>query len=86
MTKRYVSEKLLNEMPRSLTDFIWYLWEVYCDPDAKESRFLLQSDGNGQRVTIPLIDKTVVQDFGTAFNTVILIRKCGSKYYMSQQY
>ena len=85
MIEKHVSERLMREMPRFLINFIWYLWDTYCDPDTEESLFLLQSDGNGQRVTIPLIDKTVVQDFGTAFNTTITIRKDGFKYYMSRR-
>ena len=85
MIEKHVSERLMNEMPRFLINFMWYLWEKYCDPDTEESLFLLHSDGSGQRVTIPLIDKTVVQDFGTAFNISITIRKDGSNYYMSRQ-
>ena len=85
MAEKYVSERLLNELPRSLINFLWYLWEVYFDPTTKESLFLLQPSGCGQRVIIPQIDKSIEQDFGTAIDVTILIRKNGSKYYMSRQ-
>ena len=85
MGEKYVSERLLNELPISLINFIWYLWEVYCDSSAEESLFLLQSGGSGQRVVIPRLNKTIEQDFGTAIDSKILIRKDGSKYYMSRR-
>ena len=85
MIEKYVSERLLNEMPKSLINFLWYLWDVYCDPSVEENMFLLYPGDSGQRVTISLIEKTVEQDFGTAIKSIILIRKEGSKYYMSRQ-
>ena len=85
MAEKYVSERLLNELPKSLINFIWYLWEAYYDPTAKESLLILQSGGSGQRVIIPQINKSIEQDFGTAIDVTILIRKEGSKYYMSRQ-
>jgi len=85
MAEKYVSERLLNELPKSLINFIWYLWEVYSDPTIKESLFLLQAGKSGQRVIIPQINKCIEQDFGTAIDVTILIRRDGSKFYMSPQ-
>ena len=85
MAERYVSERLLNELPKSLINFIWYLWEAYFDPAAEGCLFLLQSGGSGQRVVIPQLNKTFEQDFGTAVDVTILIKKDGAKYYMSQK-
>ena len=85
MAEKYVSERLLNELPKSLINFIWYLWEVYYDPTAKESLLILQPGSRGQRVVIPQLDKSIEQDFGTAIDVTILIRRDGSKYYMSRQ-
>jgi hypothetical protein len=84
MVEKYVSERLLNELPRSLINFIWYLWEAYCDPDAPESIFLLKPGEIGQRVVIPQFNKSIEQDFGTSIDATILIRGDGSKYYMSR--
>ena len=85
MAEKYVSERLLDELPKSLINFIWYLWEVYSDPTSKESLFILESGRDGQRVIIPKLDKFIEQDFGTAIDAIILIRRDGSKYYMSRQ-
>ena len=85
MAEKYVSERLLNELPNSLINFIWYLWEVYCDPAIEESLLLLQSGSSSQRVFIPQINKSVEQDFGTVIDAIIVIRRDGSNYYMSRQ-
>jgi hypothetical protein len=85
MVEKYVSERLLNELPRSLINFIWYLWEFYCDPAATESIFSLSPGESGQRVVIPQFDKSIEQDFGTSIEATILIRSDGSNYYMSRQ-
>jgi hypothetical protein len=83
--EKHVAEGLLNELPRSLLNFIWYLWEVYFDPAIKESMFILQSGNNVQRVIIPKLNKSIEKDFSTAVDAIILIRKDGAKYYMSRQ-
>ena len=85
MDERFISERLLEEMPRPLINFIWYLWEIYCDSTANESQFILKSDGNSQSVTIPHIDKTIQQYFGAAIDATIIIRKNDTKFYMSRQ-
>jgi hypothetical protein len=85
MVEKYVSERLLDELPRSLVNFIWYLWEAYCDPDAPESVFLLKPGESSQRVVMPQFDKSIEQDFGASIDATILIRGDGSKYYMSRQ-
>ena len=85
MTEKYVSERLLNEMPRPLINFLWYLWEMYCNPVAGDIIFVLRSGDNGQQVTMPLIGKTVEQEFGASIDSTILIRKEGSKYFMSRK-
>jgi hypothetical protein len=84
MVEKYVSEGLLNELPRSLINFIWYLWEVYCDPAIEESVFLLQPGESGQRVVLPQFDKSIEQDFGTSIDATILIRRDRLSYYMSR--
>jgi hypothetical protein len=85
MVEKYVSEGLLNELPRSLINFVWYLWEAYCDPYASESVFLLQPGESGQRVIISQFDKSIEQNFGTSIDATILIRWDGANYYMSRQ-
>ena len=85
MDDNYVSEELLKEIPQSLINFLWYLWDVYCDPDSEVSLLLLQAEDDGQRVTIHPEIMTIKQDFGTAITATILIRKEGSKYYMSRR-
>ena len=85
MCDRFISMHLLNEIPRPLIYFIWYLWDVYCDPTANESLFLLKPGITGQRVTIQHINKTIEQDFGTAIEVTVTIQKNGSKYHMSRQ-
>ncbi|MCL2621334.1 MAG: hypothetical protein FWD97_10420, partial [Defluviitaleaceae bacterium] len=47
MVERYISEQLMNELPRYFINLLWYLWEIHCDPDAKESIFILQYIKNG---------------------------------------
>ena len=85
MIEKFVSEQLLSQMPLPLLNFLWYLWDVYCDPNSAESILLLQPGEGCQRVTIPMAGKTVEQDFGTYIDATILIRKDGTKYYMSRQ-
>ena len=85
MGEKYISELLLNELPNSLINFIWYLWEAYFDTATEESLFLLQSGKGGQRVILPQLNKFIEQDFGTAIDAIILIRRDGSNYYMSRQ-
>lgn len=85
MTEKYVSERLLDELPRPLINFLWYLWEVYCDTDANESLLVLQPGEIGQRIIIPNADKTVEQDFGTKVEATITIQKIGLKYFMSRR-
>ena len=85
MDDNYVSEELLKEIPQSLINFLWYLWDVYCDPGSEASLLLLQAEDGGQRVTIHPEIMTVKQDFGTTITATILIRKKGSKYYMSRR-
>ena len=86
MVERYISEQLMNELPRYFINLLWYLWEIHCDPDAEESIFILQhtKDGGGnedsgkssyQRITIPLINKVIERDFGVAVDATIIIRK-----------
>ena len=85
MVEKHVSERLLNEISNSLINFLWYLWDVYCDHAAEESTLLLQVSNNGQLVTIPTVNKTVEQAFDTAVDATIIIRKDGLKYYMSRK-
>lgn len=84
MPNRFVSQDLLNECPAPFLHFLWYLWDVYCDPNAAESLFLLQAGERGQRVTILSIPKTVEQDFGVRMDAIIRIRKTGENYDMSR--
>ena len=87
MIERFVSEDLLDEVPRPLINFIWYLWDVYCDEagDEGESLFVLEPGEAGQRVTLQRTGKTVEQDFGTEVAAVILVRKKGMKRCMSRK-
>ena len=83
MCEKYISERLMNDLTNPLINFLWYLWELYCDPNDGDNIFILSSDGNGQTVKIHSIDKTVNQDFGTNINAEIIIHKDGTKYFMS---
>jgi hypothetical protein len=85
MVEKYASERLLDELPRPLINFIWYLWEAYCDQTVEESVFLLKPGESGQRVVISQFDKSVEQDFGTSIDATILIQRDGSKYCMSRR-
>ena len=84
MIEKYVSEQLLVELSNPLIVFIWYLWEVYCDPESNENIFLLRSGENGQRITILPLNKIVEKDFGKKVDTTIRIQKHERKYYMSR--
>jgi len=81
--QKYVSERLIKEVPKSLTNFLWYLWETYCEE--KESRFTLQAEGDESRlnITICSIGKTITQDFGVNINATIVVRKNTDGCYMS---
>ena len=85
MNEKYISEQVLDELPRPLINFLWYLWDVYCDPRAECVLLLLQPSGSSQKVTIPEINKAVEQDFGVAIDATIVICKDGAKYLMSRQ-
>lgn len=84
MPNRYTSEQLLQELPRPLLNFLWYLWDTYCDPDDPEFRITLQDteDTNGQRFFIHGNGKTLTQDFGCHIAADIVIRKDGARYFM----
>lgn len=84
MQEKYVSERLMKEEPQSLINFLWYLWETYCEKD-KESRFLLQTEGDESRlnITICSIGKTITENFGTSINSTIVVHIDGSNCYMS---
>ena len=84
MNERFVSERLLNQAPLPLINFLWYLWDVYCDPDAVENMLLLKPGESGQCVIIPTVNKTVEKDFGSPIDAIIIIRTEHQKYYMSR--
>ena len=81
MVEKYVSEQLLKDISRPLLNFLWYLWETYCD--AMESRFTLQSDGQSQQVTIHAAGKTITKDLGSNMNAGIVIYRFGADAYMT---
>ena len=89
---KYVSNVLINELPNFLINIIWYIWELYCDRSIKESNTLILQPINGkQQIVIPVINKTIEQDFGMEpVEATIVIRKYvnGSgkvEYYMSRK-
>jgi len=82
MVKKFISKQISDEIPSPLINFIWYLWETYCDSD-NESIFMLSPCTKGQRVTILHTGMSTEQDFGTAITATILIRKSGDNFYMS---
>jgi len=82
-TEKYISEKIVKEIPNSLINFLWYLWELHCDPNDSEVHIKLHSDGDSQAVTLLSADKTATQNFGTSINADITIIKEDTRYYMS---
>jgi len=82
MAKKIISKQISDEIPNPLINFIWYLWETYCD-SADESIFMLIPCTNGQRITILPLEKSTEQNFGTGITGTILIRKNGENFYMS---
>ena len=83
MFDKYTSERLLQELPRPLVNFIWYLWEINYDPNAAEFRVTLQDGGSdGQRFIIHSTGSTVTQNFGPGIDTEIVIRRAGERYFM----
>jgi hypothetical protein len=83
MPERFVSEGLRRELPNAMLNFIWYLWELYCDPDNEVSVLELRPGDKGQRVTVA--GQAVEQDFGTAVEAQIVILKSGNIYLMSRR-
>lgn len=82
--QKFVSERLTKQVPRSLINFLWYLFETYRKEN--ENRFILRTDGDERQlnITICSANKTIVQDFGININTAIVIRTDGENYYMSE--
>jgi hypothetical protein len=88
---KYVSDVLIGELPKSLINIIWYIWELYCDQSNKENVLIFRPTNGKQRIIIPEINKTFEQDFGMeAIGATIFIRryvdgfgKIG--YYMSRK-
>ena len=63
MYEKYVSEKLLRELPRPLLNFLWYLWDTYSYTDLSEVRILLRGteDANGQCFTVHTTSETIIE-------------------------
>ncbi len=70
MSGRFVSDELRREIPNALLNFLWYLWELYCDPNTEVSIFTLEVGDKGQCVTVS--GQTVEHDFGTAIEAKIV--------------
>jgi hypothetical protein len=85
MIEKYVSLDLLNKLPKSLINFLWYLWEIHDDPGEAQSLIYLQQGDNGQQITFVASSKVIEQNFGTAVNATVTIKKESEKYFMSRQ-
>ena len=81
MNERYISERLLQELPRPLVNFVWYLWEMYGDADNAVFRVTI-TDADGQRFYVHATGDTIIQDFGCRTDADIAIRREGSRAFM----
>ena len=83
MLDKYLSERLLNEIPRPVINFIWYLWDVYHSPCETEFQVLLRvEEGLNQQFIIYSVGISISQDFNYSINTDIAIRKEGLRIIM----
>ena len=83
MLEKFTSERLLQELPRPVINFIWYLWEVYNHSSKSEFYVILQDGGAGkQQFFIPAVDLTISQDFDCNINVSIVIRNGGFRVFM----
>jgi hypothetical protein len=84
MFDTFTSEQLIQELPRPLLNFLWYLWELYGDSALQEFRITVQSKAEtaGQQFAIPSADVTITQNFGCALDAEIAIRKISEWYFM----
>lgn len=84
MQEKFNDEKVIRELPNALINFLWYLWETYCNNE--ETIFVLsQSDSGESRQTVRIcaVDKSITKDFGISINAEILIQKNNNDFCMS---
>ena len=84
MPNKYTSEQLLQDLPRPMLNFLWYLCYIYYDPSSPEFRVTLQIDEptSKQRFTVHTTGDVTIQDFGCSINAEILIRTDGTRCIM----
>lgn len=84
MLDTYTSERLLQEFPRPLLNFLWYVWHTYYDPSESEFRVTLQNSGDAssQQFLIHSAGVNVTQNFGCSIDAEIVVRKDGTRYFM----
>ena len=82
MFEKYTSERLLRELPRSLLNFLWYIWETYSNPGETEFHITLDGDASGQKFIIHSTGETVTEAFGCHIDADIVIRKVGARFFM----
>ena len=84
MPEKYTSERLRQDLPRPLLNFLWYLWDTYYVPKGEEFRISLQDTGNAQglRFTIYPTGETTTKDFDCRANVSIAFRKEGARVFM----
>ena len=83
MSSSYTSERLLRELPHPLINFIWYLWETYCNPNEQEFRVALHDSGaDGQQFVINSAGTAITKNFDCCVETDIAIRKVEDRYFM----
>ena len=82
MFETHTSEKIQRVLSRPLINFIWYLWEVYCDPCASVSQITLEGGDGGQHFIVPSAGFSTTQDFGCRTDADIVIRRIELGYFM----
>ena len=84
MPNKYTSEQLLQDLPRPMLNFLWYLWDIYHDPSKPEFRVTLQIDEptGKQQFTVHTTGDVTIQDLGCNINAEIVIRTCGTRCIM----
>ncbi len=87
MHNKFTSERLIEELPKNLINFLWYLWEIYSQQGENQSRFAIKAleEKGSLRITVASKGKSIVQDFGISLNAEIIIRKKEGGYYMTYE-
>ena len=83
--EKLISDDLAKELPKSLVNFLWYIWELHLGEDADEVVFCIETFDEGLNINVPTLGKVFKQDFAATINATIVILKHEQKYYMSRK-